>query len=191
MKKYYAIFALLSAGPLSGCAGNQFLETNQLIADSNATRLAAYGDAMAACGDNAGCLVGVSMAYASKAGDTDFVQPERTAEIIGAWVPIASLGLQAWSVFYNGGVSGTGSSGFVVTGDNNTFSGVGNALEASGGSTLEAPFSSTNTFSWSTGNRDYSIGGTAGEITGDGLTDTYVDDATESTDTGTVEITKD
>jgi len=183
------ILAVLAVSLLSGCA-TEFIATNDQIAAANEGKLVAYGQAMAACGENAGCQVGVSMAYAARVGDQDFIKPERTAEVLGAWVPFASLGLQAFDMFYGGGPNGTGSAGYVVTGNNNTFSGVGNALEASGGSTVTAPFSSSNSFSWSTGNRDYTIGGTAGEITGDGIVDTYPD-TTETSDGETVEVTAD
>lgn len=190
-KTVVAFFAIgLMVGTLSGCA-NQFLETNQLIADANATRLAAYGDAMHACGANAACQVGVSMAYATGAGEQKYVQPERTSEILSAYVPLASLGLQAFGMFYGGGIAGTGSSGFVVTGDNNTFSGIGNAIEASGGSNIESPFSSSNNFSWSTGNRDYSLGGSAGTIDDTGIVDTYPDETLDAGSGETVTVTED
>lgn len=184
MKK--AIIGFFAIGMLSGCA-QDFRELNTAIAEKNNERLAKYGDAMKACGVNAACQVGVSMAYASGAGDQKFIQPERTSEILSSVVPLASLGLQAFGMFYGGGPNGTGSAGYVVTGDNNTFSGVGNALEASGGSSVNAPFSSSNAFSWSTNNRDYSLGGTAGTVTDPGIVDVYPDEAT--TDTGTVTVT--
>lgn len=186
MKKLaYILIIGLTISMMSGCA-QDFGATNQLIADSNASRLAAYGDAMAACGANAACQVGVSMAFATNAGEQKFIQPERTSEILSAVVPLASLGLQAWGTFYGGGPNGTGSSGYVVTGDNNTFSGVGNALEASGGSSINAPFSSSNSFSWSTNNRDYNLGADAGEITDTGIVDVYPDAEDSTGETVTV-----
>lgn len=167
MKKLILAVAVLS---LTGCA-NDFASTNMAIAQSNADKFAAYGEAMRACGANAACQVGVSMALATGAGDTKMIQPERTAEIAAAFVPFASLGLQGLGLFYGGGVSGTGSAGYVVTGDNNTFSGNGNNLESTGGSSLSAPFSSSNNFSWSTNNRDYNLGaGYEGAVVDTGVT---------------------
>jgi len=159
---------------LSGCAGlgltNDFASTNAAIAQANADKYRAYSDAMIACGGNAACQVGISLALATGAGDQKMIQPERTSEVLASFVPFASLGLQALGIFY-GGVGGTGSSGFVVTGDNNSFSGIGNNMEASGGSSVEAPYSMTNSFSWSTNNRDYSLGNDAGMVNDTGIVD--------------------
>lgn len=180
MKKL--IMTVLTMGLLaSGCA-RDFSDVNSAIAENNKERFAAYGEALKACGVNAACQVGVTMAYATAAGDQKFIAPERTAEILSAVVPLAGLGLQAFDMFYGGGPTGTGSAGYVVTGDNNTFSGVGNALEASGGSTLTAPFSSSNSFSWSTNNRNYNLGADAGTVTDAGLVDVYPDAETSDGD---------
>jgi len=176
------IAVIVSCLALSGCA-NDFASTNAAIAQSNADKFAAYGAAMQACGANAACQVGVSMALATGAGDTKMIQPERTAEIAAAFVPFASLGLQGLGLFYGGGVNGSGSAGYVVTGDNNTFSGNGNSLESTGGSTLSSPFSSSNAFSWSTNNRDYTLGEDVGTITDLGVVD--VEDTTVDTATVT------
>ena len=76
-------------------------------------------------------------------------------------------------MFYGGaGSNGTGSSGaFIVRGDNNSFSGIGNNMEASGGSTVNSPFSLSNSYSWSTNNRNYSLGGETGTVTDVGVVD--------------------
>jgi len=157
MKRIAAL--IVSSLMLSGCA-NDFGATNAAIAQANADKFAAYGEAMRACGANAACQVGVSMAMATGAGDMKMIQPERTAEILGAVVPFASLGLQAFDMFYGGtGLAGSGSNGaFVITGDNNSLSGIGNYGEATGGSTINSPYSSSNSFSWDAYNRKYNLG---------------------------------
>ncbi len=140
---------------LSGCAllgqPNEFIETNRMILSANATSKQAFAAALAVCKGEPGCLVGVSMAYATNIGDRDLVQPERTSEIMKNTVPFVSLALQAVDLFYGG--IGSGSNGaYVIKGDNNTISGVGNYNESSGGSTTNAEVSSSNTFSWSADN---------------------------------------
>jgi hypothetical protein len=173
MKGLIAI--IVSSLMLSGCAGmgmtNDFASTNTAIAEANAAKYRAYTEGMRACGNNAACQVGISMALATGAGDQKMIQPERTAEVLAAFVPFASLGLQAFDMIYGGGPNGNGSAGYVVTGDNNTFSGNGNNLESTGGSTLNSPFSSSNAFSWDQYNRTYSQGTDAGTVSDGGLTD--------------------
>jgi len=183
------LIAVIAASlTLSGCAvfgnPNEFIETNRMILQSNEESKQALAVSLSVCKGEPGCLVGVSMAYASRMGERDLVQPERTSEILKNVVPFASLGLQAFDMFY-GGVGGSGTSqGYVVTGDNNTFSGIGNSMEASGsGNSVESPFSSSNSFSWSTNNRDYALGTDTGTITDLGVVDVLPTDTTIDTAT--------
>ena len=114
------------------------------------------------------------------------IQPERTAEVLAAFVPFASLGLQAFDMFYGGAVSGGQAGAFIISGDNNSLSGIGNNNEASGGSTVTSPYSLSNTFSWSTNNKDYSLGaGYDGTVVDSGVTG----ETTESTGTDPVTVT--
>jgi len=157
MKKTIAVLAIsIAALSMSGCAGTSitedFKETNEMIARSNVDRLIAFKDGMIGCGDNAACQGMLGMAFAANMGQQSYFKPETTSDLLRAFLPYASLGLQAFDMFYSG-TNGAGSSGaFLVEGDNNTFMGIGNNTEASGGSTVNIPFSSVNTFSWSADN---------------------------------------
>jgi len=120
----------------SGCAVHQ--QTNELIAQANANRQEAYGNSMVACGDNAACQVGVSMMFASGAGQQQFFREDSPLDyvkvsgfILGPMVDLFRL--------YKTTTSGD-HAGFVITGDNNQISGTANKLSANNQSTLTGTF---------------------------------------------------
>jgi hypothetical protein len=142
--KYLPVVAVLFCAMLvmSGCA--DINATNQLIADQNEARLAAYADGMAACGNNAACQVGLSAAYFSGAGMAQFIKPDTALDYARGFLPYAQLVLDAWRTFrYAGGHSSGDSSGFLVTGNNNSFFGIGNRQTADNGSSLASTWSTS------------------------------------------------
>lgn len=178
MKRILAV--IISSLMLSGCAGitNDFASTNAAIAQANTDRYRAMTEAVIACGSNAACQVAVSLSFATNAGQQKMIEPERTAEVLGAFVPFASLGLQAFDMFYGGGPTGGQAGAFVITGDNNSLSGIGNNNEASGGSTVTSPYSLSNTFSYDMYNREYTLGNPVGTIIDEGIVDPASDPVT-------------
>lgn len=85
--KYLALALLIT---LSSCG---FKEHNQLIADSNNTRLAAYGDAMAKQTSEGGRMA-VALMYATGAGMQNFVRPETVLDYANGLLPYANLFMQ-------------------------------------------------------------------------------------------------
>ena len=65
---------------LSGCitllGPSSVDRTNEKIIEANRDRLAAYARAMVACGDNAACQVGASLAFAGNLGQQQLMRPE-------------------------------------------------------------------------------------------------------------------
>ena len=184
MRKIALIFAVLvMAVSLSGCIFSmpeKFTEANAQIAASNDTRLAIFGS----CGDNAACQVAVSMAFAGNMGQQQFFRPETARDYLQAFMPYATLGVDVFRLW--GGFSGGGSGGYVVTGDNNSFSGIGNDLVADNESSLSATFSSSTSLTSSEGNRDFNLGSDAGTIDDTGIIDPVTVDDDISTEPVTV-----
>jgi len=82
---------------LASCAEQH--DVNQLISTSNSTRLSAFSSSMAACGDNNGCLVGVSMAYAGGMGQQKFYRETTVLDwvtgiggVVNPWIPFFFTG---------------------------------------------------------------------------------------------------
>jgi hypothetical protein len=110
--KSIAAIAILGLA-LSGCG---YKEVNQMIADSNVQRLQAYADGMKACGVNAACQVGLSMAFAGNMGQQDLIRPESAKDYIVTITPLVSI-LSQWAGGgngANGGVSISDSDGASV-----------------------------------------------------------------------------
>lgn len=145
------IISLLCVLMLPGCSilsgQDPINTTNQLIANSNTARLAAYADGMASCGDNAACQVGISMAFATGAGQQPLFKPETAVDYLRAGLPYADLALRAYSIWGgSNGISGDRSSIF-VKGDGNSFN-IANRMSATDQSSVAVDWS--NTFSRST-----------------------------------------
>jgi len=132
------LIILALAISLTGCATNT--ETNQLIAQVNADRQRAYGDAMVACGSNAACQVGVSMMFASGAGMQQFIREDSPLDYFRAAGPLLAFGVDVARLFVS---PGSDTNGFIVSGDNNQISGFGNRLTADNESSISTSFDST------------------------------------------------
>jgi hypothetical protein len=139
--------------PLSGCVSltgpSSIDTTNQMIVESNKDRLTNYGQAMAACGDNAACQVGVSLAFAGNMGQQSLYRPETALDYVRE--------LRGWiaplSVFWGG--SGDGSRGAnVVRGDGNVIM-VGNETRAENASSVSQPVTAEYTRHYDQLNRTY------------------------------------
>ncbi|HAR38849.1 MAG TPA: hypothetical protein DCS09_09925 [Porphyromonadaceae bacterium] len=153
----------------AGWFTEDYSEVNTLIAEANTDRLKEFGVAMAGCGDNAACQVAVGMAFAGNMGQQGYFKPESTSDFIRALLPAGGLVLD-FTRLWRAGTSGD-SSGFVVTGNGNTFSGIGNKLSATDRSTVTAPFSATVTTTTVSGNKWYSLndGGKGSTVTDGGV----------------------
>jgi hypothetical protein len=139
--------------PLSGCVSltgpSSIDATNQMIVESNKDRLTNYGQAMASCGSNAACQVGVSMAYASNMGQQPLFKPETPLDWVRELRWIAPMAMGLW------GGSGDGSRGAnYVKGDGNVIM-VGNETDASGYSLVDMPVSTSYNRNYDQFNRDY------------------------------------
>lgn len=163
---------------LAGCA--DYSAYNQSVAEYNLKEKVAFGEAMAACKDDSACKVGVAMFFSGNLGEVPFAKPETVKDYAAAFLPYASLGLQFYDM-YSGG-SGS-SEGISINGSNNSVSGVGNTMEASGESSISATLSSSTQTTVEEGNRDYSLGGST-----DGFDTTVSDTGVVSDDTDIVEI---
>lgn len=114
----------------------KFEGTNQLIADSNNTRLKIFADGMAACAGNAACQVGLAMGFAGNLGVQQFLRPETVKDYLAALFPWFNLGLSTYATLQG---SGGTSTGFVLNkSSGNTFINVANKSTAAYGSTLSA-----------------------------------------------------
>ena len=151
------LLAMILPALLTACAGVE--TTNQLIADSNGQRLAAYADGMAGCGDNAACQVGLSMAFAGGLGQQQFFRPDTAVDYLRAGLPYAELGLRAYSIWgASGGTSGDRAA-TIVRGDGNTLL-IGNRVSAAEQSTASIPIDLAYSRLYDGGyNRTYSGGG--------------------------------
>jgi len=136
MKKLTTIILAVLLFLPSGCSflTNEFTETNALIAESNLQIRKAYADALAACGSNAACQVGVTSSYFSNAGQQPLIKPETPVDYLNAGLPYATLGA---NIYMNGkGSGGTNKGGITLVGDNNVLNDVGSNKTADNGSTI-------------------------------------------------------
>lgn len=173
------ILLLMLTLVLPGCGGmsltNDMSAVNTQIADANLKSQIAFGASMAACKDNAACQVAVGMAYASGMGKQAFYKPETVSDLLRAFSPYMAFGVDI-ARLWNDGVSGNGGTGggFIVTGNNNSFSGINNTLKASGsgsgsGGGITATFSSSTSTSITSGNKNYNLGTDLGTVTDTGV----------------------
>jgi len=107
--KSIAAIAILGLA-LSGCG---YKEVNQMIADSNVQRLQAYADGMKACGVNAACQVGLSMAFAGNMGQQDLIRPESVKDYVVAITPLVSVLGQWFQTSNSSGEDGIDMSGSI------------------------------------------------------------------------------
>jgi len=126
---------------LTGCLGltSNHIETNKMIAQANTDRFKAFSEGMSACGNNAACQVGLAMGFSGNLGQQAFYKPETTTDLLHAFLPYATLGVDVarlWRSTYNSGDS----AGFVITGDNNQISGTANKLTADNESSVNGSF---------------------------------------------------
>lgn len=124
----------------SGCAMQT--ETNQLIAQSNASRYESFTSGMVACGENAACQVAVSMGFAGNIGQHQFYKEDSVTDYMKASIPLLGLGVDV-ARLYKTTTSGD-AAGFVITGDNNQISGTANKLTADHESSIDASFDSAS-----------------------------------------------
>ena len=163
---------LLSAVPVNaGWFTDDFATTNQMIIDANANNRRYYADGMAACNGNAACQVGITSAYFSMAGQQQLIKPETLVDVLRAFLPYADLGVGLIRT-YRSGTNGD-SSGFLVTGNGNTFMGVGNKTSADNGSSASTSISAEYARAEDHNNRTYSLGGDKGGISDEVVT-TYI-----------------
>lgn len=72
----FLVVALLFSGCTSIFGPSSIDRTNDMIVDANRYRLESYARAMVACGDNAACQVGASLAFAGNLGQQPLMRPE-------------------------------------------------------------------------------------------------------------------
>jgi hypothetical protein len=129
---------------LPGCAGygltSNHAEVNQMIADANTNRFKAFSEGMAACNDNAACQVGLAMGFSANLGQQAFFKPETTSDLLHAFLPYATLGVDVARLWRMAPTNGDSNGGFIITGDNNQLSGIGNKLTADNQSSVTGTF---------------------------------------------------
>lgn len=159
---------LISLTLLSGCADYSTL--NQQILDSNVEKLKGYGAAMAACGSDAACKVGVSMAYATNVGQQQLFKPQTALDWAAALSPYANTLLEVYKI-HEGGI-GSGMGGININGSNGvSISGSMSELTSTGDGGITATFDASSNPSWETGTRKYNLGATGGTVTDTGIVD--------------------
>jgi len=148
MKKLITLAGLLLLAALSGCASygltSNHAEVNQMIADANTNRFKAFSEGMAACNDNAACQVGLAMGFSANLGQQAFFKPETTSDVLHAFLPYATLGVDVARLWRLAPANGDSNGGFIITGDNNQLSGIGNKLTADNESSISATFDTTS-----------------------------------------------
>ena len=137
---------------LTGCSftGPSSIDTtNQMIVQMNENRLVNYSDAMANCGDNAACQVGVSMAFAGNLGQQQLFRPETPLDYLRELRWIAPMAMSLWSG------SGDGDRGSNwVKGDGNIIM-VGNESKASGYASLSQPIGTSYQRNYDQSNKNF------------------------------------
>jgi hypothetical protein len=145
MKKLLTLIALTLT--LSSCANysltSNHAEVNQLIANANTARFTSFAAGMVACNDNAACQVGLAMGFSANLGQQAFYKPETTSDLLHAFLPYATLGVDVARLWRMAPTNGDSSGGFIITGDNNQLNGW-NRLTADNQSTLTGSFDTTN-----------------------------------------------
>ena len=158
MKRIISVVPLILALLLTGCVSltgqNSIDRTNDMIIEANRYRLESYGNAMVACGDNAACQVGVSLAFAGNLGQQQLYRHETVLDWmreLRMWIdPIDRIVAR---VDGGGGYSGDRAAN-VVRGDGNVIL-VGNRASADNGSTASFSLNPSFVRSWDGYNRDY------------------------------------
>jgi hypothetical protein len=148
------ICIMLATSSCSMLGESSIDKTNRMIDDSNAGRLEAFASAMEICDEKPGCIVAVSMAFASNMGQQQFIRPESVLDYIRElrqWVdPIGNL---IDRLEGNGGTSGDRAAN-VVKGDGNVIL-VGNRSSADNGSTSGFSLNQSYSRTWTGYNRSY------------------------------------
>ena len=128
----------------SGCTGYSFRsdmgEVNKLISQANTDRFKAFSEGMAGCRDNAACQVGLAMGFSANLGQQDFYKPETTSDLLHAFLPYATLGVDVAQLWRMVPTNGDSNGGFIITGDNNQLTNLGNKLTADNQSSITADF---------------------------------------------------
>jgi len=129
---------LLTLG-LSSCGylTNNFEDYNSKIATVNTERRVAYGDSLAGCKGEPGCLVGVTSSYYSNAGQIPMKEPETPLAYLRELHPYARLAVDIWGP----GNIGKNQGGISFQGDHNILMDVGNRKSADNQSSLSNPSS--------------------------------------------------
>jgi len=137
-----AILLAILAFSLTGCFSltSSHLETNQMIATANTERFKAFSEGMSACGGNAACQVGLAMGFSGNLGQQQFFKPETTTDLLHAFLPYATLGVDVARLWRMAPSNGDSNGGFIINGDNNQLSGIGNKLTADNQSSVSGSF---------------------------------------------------
>lgn len=138
MQKYIILILMVSL-VIQGCSlKSDMTEVNQLISQANTERFKAFAEGMTGCGDNAACQVGLSMAFSANLGQQAFYKPETTSDLLKAALPYTSVVADLVRIWHYSSGDGDSNGGFIVTGDNNQFIGVGNKLSADNESSIDS-----------------------------------------------------
>ena len=142
---------------LSGCVftgQNSIDKTNEMIVERNEGRLTAFSSALSACDEKPGCLVGVSLAFASNMGQQPLLRPETGLDYVRElrqWIdPVGNI---IDRINGSDGVSGD-RAGSYVKGDGNTIL-IGNRSSADNQSSSSFSLNQSYTRTWDGYNRDY------------------------------------
>ena len=157
MKILIAVLFLVSMS--SGCSAilgeSSIDKTNRMLVEQNDGQLEAFASALEICDEKPGCLVGVSLAFASNMGKQPLFRPESYLDYIREirmWIdPVGNLvdRLQGGT----GGNSGDRASN-VIKGDGNVIL-TGNRVSADNGSSTDFSLSSAYSRTWTGYNREY------------------------------------
>lgn len=149
---YIVLVAILL---LSGCATQT--DVNKAIAVSNEKRFVAFKDGMVECGEDAACKVGLSMAFAGGLGQQQFYREDSITDYMKALHPYLATGVEITKIIKTSGGTSGDAAGFLVTGNNNQFIGIGNKLSASDRSSVYTDWSSVFTQETNMYNRTNSL----------------------------------
>lgn len=164
MKSIWLLVLLAAVVVSPGCA--DINKTNELIAAANAGRLTQYAAGMAACGENAGCQVGLSAAFFSGSGQQNYFRPETPIDYLREgrlWLDPVSNIIERINGY--GGTSGDRSLNS-FRGDGNIIM-VGNKVSAAGESSTSFSLNPSFTRSYDGGNNRHYTGG--GTVTDEGV----------------------
>lgn len=156
---------LLMAFSLSSCGylTNNFEDYNSRVSQMNMERQKAYGDSLAACAGEPGCLVGVTGSYYNTSGRMPLKEPETPLAYLGVLHPYLRLAADIWGP----GRVGRNEGGLSVAGNHNIFVDVANKKSADNQSTLTHNMDTQYSWTQEFLNEDYTFGSSGTGVTED------------------------